>query len=252
VTDRASARSAAPPLAPRAWLRWDRVEGILDELSPRTVVEVGCGQGAFGARLAARASYLGVEPDRAAYEVARARIEPLGGQVMHGTHEAVPEGATYDLVCFFEVLEHMPDDTTMLKAWSALARPGGHVLLSVPAFADRFAPMDVQAGHYRRYDPDALRDLLLAAGLEQPRLVVYGWPLGYALEVGRNRVARRALERMGGDPTPEELTAGSGRLMQPTRPAVAAAVAAATLPFRYLQRLAPTRGTGLVALARRP
>jgi hypothetical protein len=140
----------------------------------------------------------------------------------------------------------------MLKAWSALARPGGHVLLSVPAFADRFGPMDVHAGHYRRYDPDVLRDALLAAGLEEPRLVVYGWPLGYALEIVRNRVAGRALDRMGGDRTPEELTAGSGRVLQPSRPAVAAAVTVGTLPFRYLQRLTRTRGTGLVALARRP
>ena len=74
-----TAAPAAPPLPPRAWLRWDRVEGILDELRPRTVLEVGCGQGAFGARIVTRASYLGLEPDRAAFEVARARIEPLGG-----------------------------------------------------------------------------------------------------------------------------------------------------------------------------
>jgi SAM-dependent methyltransferase len=243
--------ASAPPLPPRAWLRWDRVEKIVDELRPGTVVEIGCGQGAFGARLATRARYLGVEPDRAAYEVARARIEPLGGRVLNGTHEAVPEGTAYDLVCFFEVLEHVPDDAAMLKAWSALARPGGHVLLSVPAFADRFGPTDVHSGHYRRYDPGTLREALLAAGLEEPRLVVYGWPLGYALEAVRNRVEGRRLEQMDA-PTPEALTAASGRTGQPTRPAVAAAVTAATLPFRFLQRLAPTRGTGLVALARRP
>jgi SAM-dependent methyltransferase len=206
----------------------------------------------LGARLAARAEYLGLEPDRAACEVARSRIEPLGGQVVDGTHEAVPPGAAYDLVCFFEVLEHVQDDAAMLKAWSALARPGGHVLLSVPAFAHRFGPMDTHAGHYRRYDPADLREALLAAGLEEPRLIVYGWPLGYALEVVRNRVAARTLARLGGNPTPEELTAGSGRVLQPSSPAGAAAIAAATLPFRYLQRLAPTRGTGLVALARRP
>jgi SAM-dependent methyltransferase len=245
-------RPPAPPLPPRAWLRWDRVEGILDELRPRTVLEIGCGQGAFGARLAARAEYLGLEPDPSAYDVARARIEPLGGRVVNGTHEAAPPGAGYDLVCFFEVLEHVRDDAAMLKAWSALARPGGHVLLSVPAFADRFGPMDAHAGHYRRYDPADLRAVLLAAGLEEPRLVVYGWPLGYALEVVRNRVAARTLAHMGRTPTPEEMTAASGRFLQPSRPAAAAAIAAATLPFRYLQRVSTTRGTGLVAVARRP
>jgi SAM-dependent methyltransferase len=241
-----------PPLAPRAWLRWDRVEVLLDGLRPATVLEIGCGQGAFGARLARRSTYLGVEPDRAAFEVARERIEPLGGRVLCGTHESVPAGEQYDLVCFFEVLEHMRDDAAMLKAWADFARPGGHVLLSVPAFADRFGPSDVHSGHYRRYDPDELRDALVAAGLVEPRVVVYGWPLGYVLEAVRNRVEGKQLEAMGGRPAPEELTAASGRTFQPARPAVAAATAAGTLPFRYLQRLAPRRGTGLVALARRP
>ena len=251
MTDRVLDRNAAPPLPPRAWLRWDRVAVLLDELRPRTVLEIGCGTGSFGARMATRARYLGVEPDRAAYEVARERIERAGGEVVHGTHEAVPEGSSWDLVCFFEVLEHMRDDADMLASWAALARPGGHVLLSVPAFQRRFGPMDVHAGHYRRYDPSALHEALIAAGLEEPRIQVYGWPLGYALEAVRNRIDRRKLQDLGVTPTPEELTAASGRTFQPTRPAVGAAVATATLPFRLLQRLAPQRGIGLLAVARR-
>ncbi len=242
----------APPLAPRAWLRWDLVDRMVRDLAPGTVLEIGCGQGAFGARLAARAAYTGVEPDDAAYEVARHRIEPLGGQVIHGTDATVPTGSTFDLVCFFEVLEHIDDDMAALERWVRLARPGGHVLLSVPAFARRFAPMDVQAGHHRRYDPADLRRALLAAGLEDVRVVVYGWPLGYALETVRNRVSRRALAQLERMPSPEEFTAASGRTLQPTRPLLSASIAAATLPFRWLQRLAPTRGTGLVAVARRP
>ena len=244
--------TAAPPLAPRAWLRWDVVDRIVGEVAPATVLEIGCGQGAFGARLAARAAYTGVEPDEAAYEVARRRIEPLGGSVIHGTDAAVPAGAEFDLVCFFEVLEHIRDDDEALRRWVRLARPGGHVLISVPAFAGRFAPMDVQAGHYRRYDPDELRGRMVASGLEDVRVVVYGWPLGYALEVVRNRVSRRSLAAMAQVPSPEEFTAASGRTLQPTRPLLSASIAAATLPFRRLQRLAPTRGTGLVALGRRP
>lgn len=252
MTTQPAGTFSPPPLAPRAWLRWDRVETLLAGIRPASVLEIGCGQGAFGARLARRADYLGVEPDRAAYEVARARIEPAGGRVLHGTHEAVPPGSTYDLVCFFEVLEHMQDDTTMLKVWAELARPGGHVLLSVPAFARRFGPSDVHSGHYRRYDPETLREALLAAGLVEPRVVVYGWPLGYALEAVRNRVEGKRLAAMGESPTPGQLTAASGRTGQPARPVVAAATAAGTLPFRYLQRLTTRRGTGLVALARRP
>ena len=242
----------APPLTPRAWLRWDLVERLIAEVDPATVLEIGCGQGAFGARLAARATYTGVEPDEAAYAVARARVEAAGGTVVHGTDAAVPAGSRFDLVCFFEVLEHIRDDADALDRWAGFARPGGHVLLSVPAFAQRFGAMDVQAGHYRRYDPDALHAALLAAGLVDVRVLAYAWPLGYALEAVRNRMSRRALAELGDLPEPEEFTAASGRTLQPTRPVLAASIAAATFPFRRLQRLAPTRGTGLVALARRP
>lgn len=243
---------SAPPLAPRAWLRWDRVQGLLDDLRPRTVLEIGCGQGAFGARIAERAAYVGVEPDPAAYEVARERIDRAGGAVLHGTHEAVPAGSLFDLVCFFEVLEHVPDDDSMLKAWTAFVQPGGHVLLSVPAFAHRFGPTDVHSGHYRRYDPHVLEEAMLRAGLEDVHIVVYGWPLGYALEAVRNHVARRRLKAMDDVPSCEELTAASGRTLQPTRPLLAAGIAAATLPFARLQRLRPTRGTGLIAVGLRP
>ena len=61
-----------PPLSPAAWLRWGRCSprcpaGAID------VLEVGCGQGGFGVRLARRyPAYVGVEPDRQAFEVAQA------------------------------------------------------------------------------------------------------------------------------------------------------------------------------------
>lgn len=240
-----------PPLSIRAWLRYDVVGRMLDRLRPATALEIGCGQGAFGARLAERADYLGVEPDDASFEVATARITPRGGRVLHGIHAAVPAGSTFDLVCAFEVLEHIEDDTGTLADWVELVRPGGHLLLSVPAFQDRFGPMDVHAGHFRRYSPQGLRALLADAGLTDIEVTVYGWPLGYALEAVRNRIDARKLQRVG-DASMTELTHASGRTFQPTTSRQGALVAASTVPFRVLQRLRPNAGIGLVAVARKP
>ncbi|MBL8932322.1 MAG: methyltransferase domain-containing protein [Kineosporiaceae bacterium] len=244
-------RAPLPPLAPRAWLRHDLVSRWLDRLRPATVLELGCGQGGFGARLAARSRYLGVEPDETAAAVARARITPLGGSVLTGDQRAVPAGSTYDLVCAFEVLEHLEQDAAMVALWAGFVRPGGHLMLSVPAWPDRFGPMDTHAGHYRRYTPSGLTGLLVAAGLEPVATQVYGWPLGYALEAVRNPIDARKLARVEGLSN-EELTASTGRTFQPPNRAVGAAVAVATTPFRYLQRLTTRHGTGLVALARKP
>lgn len=239
-----------PPLAIRAWLRYDVVKGILDRLQPGTALEIGCGQGAFGARLAERAAYLGVEPDDASYARASARIRPRGGNVLQGLHSVVPTGSMFDLVCAFEVLEHIEDDRAALADWIEFVRPGGHLLLSVPAFQSRFGPMDVHAGHFRRYSPEELRSRLVEAGLTDVEITVYAWPLGYALEVVRNRIDARKLQQVG-DASMAELTQASGRTFQPQSRWQGMVVAAATTPFRWLQRLRKDRGTGLVAVARR-
>jgi 16S rRNA A1518/A1519 N6-dimethyltransferase RsmA/KsgA/DIM1 with predicted DNA glycosylase/AP lyase activity len=76
-----------PPLTMMAWLRYDLVERLLDGLGPITsILEIGCGQGAVGVRLAHRAPYLGVEPDEASYAVAAGRAAQLAGRarVLHG------------------------------------------------------------------------------------------------------------------------------------------------------------------------
>jgi SAM-dependent methyltransferase len=240
-----------PPLSIHGWLRYDIVHRILQRLQPRTALEIGCGQGAFGARLVGVTSYLGVEPDDQSFEVARQRITARGGTVLHGLHSVVPSGSVYDLVCAFEVLEHIEDDVAALTDWVGLLRPGGHLLLSVPAFQERFGPMDTYAGHFRRYSPESLQERLVDAGLTDVQITLYGWPIAYPLEALRNRIDARKLARAE-DMSPDELTAASGRTFQPGHTISGVLIAGATAPFRFLQRVRPTKGTGLVAVARKP
>jgi SAM-dependent methyltransferase len=240
-----------PPFAPRASLRYDVVRRLLKDLSPGNVLEIGCGQGALGARIAEIADYVGVEPDEQSYATAVDRISPRGGRVILGTTDLLPVGSAFDLVCAFEVLEHLEEDEDALTKWIDLVRPGGHLLLSVPAFQERYGPSDTYAGHIRRYEPEDLTTQLVAVGLENVTVSVYAWPLGYALEAVRNRIDARKLARGGRRPA-EDLTSASGRTRQPSSPIVGTGIAVATTPFRYLQRLRPGAGTGLVACGRRP
>lgn len=241
----------APPLALRAWLRYDLVSRIIDRLRPATALEIGCGQGAFGARLAGRCDYLGVEPDAGSFAVAHERITRVGGTVLNQMSSDLEPGSTYDLVCAFEVLEHIEDDKGAMAEWVTHIRPGGHLVMSVPAFQDRFGPMDEHAGHFRRYSPEELTARLEEAGLVDIEVTVYGWPLGYALEAVRNRIDAKKLEKVG-DLTPGELTKLSGRTFQPSSRSTGVMIAAAATPWRWLQRLRPDAGIGLVAVASRP
>lgn len=259
-----------PALPLNAWLRWDLVRRLVPP-GVATVLEVGCGQGAVGTRLALGHDYLGVEPDGTSYATAAQRLASVGrGEVRNGMVEDVVEaGRTFDLVCAFEVLEHLEDDAAAVAGWVGRVRPGGWLLLSTPAFQSRYGPFDTIVGHYRRYELAGMRALLEGAGLVEVEVVAYGAGLGEVLEAARNVIGRRRLKAGGAGgggghsgvatgtttaPTAQEMasmTSASGRLMQPPA-ALATATQAVTAPFRLAQRRFPERGTGLVARGRRP
>jgi SAM-dependent methyltransferase len=240
---------AVAALTPNAWLRYGAIERMLPA-GLTDVLEIGCGQGALGARLAQRYRYLGVEPDKTSWTVAQRRIAAVGrGEVRNTTVETVDE--QFDLVCAFEVLEHIEDDAAAVKEWVSRLRPGGWLLLSVPAYQRRYGPADELVGHFRRYDPEALVMLLRSCGLTNVGVRHYGFPLGYVLEAGRDLIARRRLAAAASLSVAER-TAGSGRLLQPTGALRGAVTRWGTAPFRVMQEVFPGTGTGLVAVARLP
>jgi SAM-dependent methyltransferase len=239
------------PLTPNAWLRFDLVRRMIPP-GVADVLEVGCGQGALGVRLAARYRYLGLEPDAESYAVAKQRIALGGrGEVRDTLVESLGPEERFDLVCAFEVLEHIEDDAGALDAWAQRLRPGGWLLLSVPAHQRRFSAADELVGHFRRYDPDPMAALLRRAGFADIEIREYGMPLGYLLEAGRNAVGRR---RLAATPraSMEQRTGTSGRLLQPRSAFQGAVTRWSTAPFRYVQRGFPHTGTGLVVRAKLP
>jgi hypothetical protein len=125
-------------------------------------------------------------------------------------------------------------------------------MISVPAWQNRFNRWDSLVGHYRRYSPDQITSLLADAGMSDTQVTVYGWPLGYALEAVRSRIAGRrdTANEDGGAKSMDERTAGSGRILQP-KAIGGHLMQTGVRPFVALQRLQPSRGTGLVAIARR-
>ena len=80
-----------------------------------------------------------------------------------------PDGVHTAAVAF-NVLEHIPDDVAALRAMAALVRPGGAVVLVVPAFPSAMSRFDRAIGHQRRYTRASLRAALTGAGLSVRRL----------------------------------------------------------------------------------
>lgn len=78
----------------------------------------------------------------------------------------VPFRGHFDVVGAFDVIEHIQDDEAVLsEAWKAL-RPGGGLILTVPQHPWLWSPVDVFAGHARRYRRKELEAKLEAAGFQ--------------------------------------------------------------------------------------
>ncbi|MBI3288997.1 MAG: glycosyltransferase [Elusimicrobia bacterium] len=72
----------------------------------------------------------------------------------------------FDTVVSFQVIEHIEDDAAALKTSARLLRPGGRLVLMVPAHQAIYGAMDKALGHFRRYEETDLREKLAGAGFE--------------------------------------------------------------------------------------
>lgn len=80
------------------------------------------------------------------------------------------EGGHYSAAVSYNVLEHIEDHVSALRSIARLVRPGGAIVLIVPAFMFAMSPVDIATGHVRRYTKKTLRAALTEAGLEVERV----------------------------------------------------------------------------------
>jgi SAM-dependent methyltransferase len=70
-----------------------------------------------------------------------------------------------DLLLAADVIEHLDDDREALREFVRVLRPGGHLVLTVPAFPSLWGPQDIVAQHRRRYRRSPLLALIEGAGV---------------------------------------------------------------------------------------
>ena len=104
-------------------------------LQGAAVVDVGCGGGILAERMAlAGARVTGVDMGKAALDVARLHALETGVRVEYRqqTAEALAEASPgqFDLATCMEMLEHVPDPASIVRACAAMVRPGGRVIFS--------------------------------------------------------------------------------------------------------------------------
>jgi SAM-dependent methyltransferase len=129
------------------------------------VLEVGCGPGGNLPMLSAFGEVVGLEPDddSRAFAAKETGLRVEGGLLPDG----LPfEPETFDLVCAFDVIEHIDDDQGSVKALAALLKPGGYMATTVPAQPWMWSRHDELHHHKRRYTMAPYRALFEAAGMQ--------------------------------------------------------------------------------------
>jgi SAM-dependent methyltransferase len=120
--------------------------------------------------------------------------------------EALPlPTGTVDVLTSLDVVEHLVDDVLALREYARVLRPGGRLLLAVPAYAWAWSEHDVALGHQRRYGRARLEEVVTAAGFVDVQVRwFHSWlvPLAFGLRRTplRRLVAGRPVESvsMGG------------------------------------------------------
>ncbi len=156
-----------------------------------SILDVGCGNGLFLPKLARFGRVEGIEVDASLVrDDAPLRdaihLEPLGHPVY--------AGRLFDLVTALDVIEHLDDDRGFVRLLAERVRPGGHLLVTVPAFPILWDVHDEINHHRRRYRREGLRQLLAPYG--DLRSLRFLFPSLFAAKVAvawRNHHAREAL-----------------------------------------------------------
>jgi len=115
-------------------LRLEYIDSIAG-LSTKRVLDVGCGGGILTESMAARgANVTGIDLGEKALKVAKLHLLESGQKVDYRLIAvealALQEPGQYDVVTCMEMLEHVPDPASIVRACSQLVKPGGHVFFS--------------------------------------------------------------------------------------------------------------------------
>jgi SAM-dependent methyltransferase len=183
---------------------------FLPRLDGRRVLNAGCGAGSLTLKLLdAGCEVTSLDRSQPFVEGLAIRLREahpgVDSPVLVGDVCEMPfAGSEFDGVVCGEVLEHLDDDLGAVREIARVLRPGGVLVASVPANPWRYDWIDHWAGHRRRYTAEGLRQLMVAAELDQVDVIPWGFPLsGLYHRVVYERLLRRRLESGSpGAPTP--------------------------------------------------
>ncbi len=148
------------------------------------ILNVGCGTGGLIPTLERFGSVANYDPSLEAVRLCKERGH---ADTYHFNGGYLPcEGDSFDIAAALDVLEHIQDDRIALAEWFRVLKPGGRLLISVPAYQWLWSSHDEALGHCRRYTASRLHRDLNRAGFsvgKRTYAITFSFPLivGYRL-----------------------------------------------------------------------
>ena len=158
------------------------------------ILDIGCGSGLMLNALKQIGETSGMDMSDDAISFSR---EIFSGTVKKGfLPDNVPyKDASFSLVTALDVIEHVDDDRSALRAIRAKLAPGGKAILTVPACMFLWSEHDVLNEHKRRYSRSELREKLIDAGFTIEKISYFNTFLFPA--IGLVRIVNNMLKRKG-------------------------------------------------------
>lgn len=225
---------------------YDLIKG-LNLPTTAAILEIGCSGGPLMQRLRAAgySDVMGIDVSAPAIELAQARGVP---------HVAVMDGAAlefadarFDLVIASDVLEHIEDEGKALREWTRVLKPGGQILVFVPAHKYLWSEHDVVNHHFRRYSRQGLVAALERAGLRTKRSSF--WNAAMYFPTAALRLGKRMLS---GPVSPEKKPGATGDLHYLVGPANAVLLQWVKAENWLLRHFNLPLGVSVFALAQKP
>ena len=149
------------------------IESLFGAHIGKCVLEIGSGTGAIAHWLVqCGASVTAVEPEPVLAKKILPRfsssenIEVIIGGSTDAYRQLSDKNKIFDTVIYLNVMEHISDDLGEFNKAKAIRKPGGKLLVYVPALPWLYSQIDADTGHVRRYTKKLLREVTAKSGFE--------------------------------------------------------------------------------------
>lgn len=138
------------------------------------ILEIGCGTGGNLEMLSQFGTISAMDMNQYAIGIASTKIDDSNNLKQGHCPDKIPfKENSFDLICLFDVLEHIDNDVDTLVAIKALLKVNGKIVITVPSYQWMFGAHDKFLHHKRRYSKSQLKKSIHSSGLNISRLTYF-------------------------------------------------------------------------------